>query len=746
MFQYSPASPTVVLSLMWARLDGEGYTGRINASSGDYLASLNEHPLRLVGNEAEKRDLDLSVLAVKSNALTGDMADATHRRLMLLLRQLQPFGSASDLAAALGTSVRRTYDDYEHRQLRRGLDPIVANPRKRLHERMADASGAPAGAPFGVALSIPLRLQVEFGLDPPVIEAMVTSLGACVDHDPMLPTPPTSVLEARLATLDGARAVRLKRLLPRRFPGDRADRAAVTNLACWLALVFVDYAAWMKCREICESPPAFAEPPRTTGVTSGTAGRGPHHGNDRPEHSEERGGTVTAPPPSSVAHRANLGPSRPRSELLIRPPRPPVSGSSGVTVGSGESSSQEPLGGAQHDADGDSDASGSDVSVHSPIFDQLDAPVISLSTNAMFAWRAAAGKLASGTPTLCESPMPKRVGGCAWALARKVASLGGAHFPAASILRLQAAAQDGLVLRAVQRNPSMHNNHVPLGYGLALVMTVLPDSRDMPLLHGFLTYSSAYGLGCCPSSYAASRIMARIAGAAFARLDYPTADSMTHLRVRKLPVRLPDKDRASLSCVALYDACRAADFLPLMSFGMEGARAVPCFLALYRGLPHQEILSELEDDVAGIRLDDEMPDLLQGCANPGAMAFAYELRRELRRPVEPWARMDLLRAACALKLFECEAKPPRVEFPAALLPLLASTCDLRGVQRHHRHALTDLAALANAPSVSLVEGFAITARLLEVLQLELSRVLPRKGWSLRHWPEWYDHDGVFRRR
>jgi hypothetical protein len=108
--------------------------------------------------------------------------------------------------------------------------------------------------------------------------------------------------------------------------------------------------------------------------------------------------------------------------------------------------------------------------------------------------------------------------------------------------------------------------------------------------------------------------------------------------------------------------------------------------------------------------------------------------------------MDLLRAACALKLFECAAKPPRVEFPTALLPLLASTCDLRGVQRHHRHALTDLAAMANAPSVSLVEGFAITARLLEVLQIELSRVLPRKGWSLRHWPEWYDHDGVFRRR
>jgi hypothetical protein len=222
--------------------------------------------------------------------------------------------------------------------------------------------------------------------------------------------------------------------------------------------------------------------------------------------------------------------------------------------------------------------------VHSHIFDQLDAPVISLSTNAMFAWRAAAGKLASGTPTLCESPMPKRVGGCAWALARKVASLGGAHFPAASILRLQAAAQDGLVLLVIQRNPSIRSNHVPLGYGLALVMTTMPDSRDMPFLHGFLTYSSAFGLVCCPSSHAAYRIMARLTGAAFTRLDYSTSDSMTHLRVRKLPVQLSDKDRATLSCVALYDACRTADFLTLMSFGMEGARAVPCFLAMYRVL------------------------------------------------------------------------------------------------------------------------------------------------------------------
>ena len=80
------------------------------------------------------------------------------------------------------------------------------------------------------------------------------------------------------------------------------------------------------------------------------------------------------------------------------------------------------------------------------------------------------------------------------------------------------------------------------------------------------------------------------------------------------------------------------------------------------------------------------------------------------------------------------------------MPLLAASCDLRSSQRHHRHEMAELTALAEASFVSLVEGFAITARLLEVLQLELSRVLPRKGWSLRHWPEWYDHDGVFRRR
>ncbi len=64
--------------------------------------------------------------------------------------------------------------------------------------------------------------------------------------------------------------------------------------------------------------------------------------------------------------------------------------------------------------------------------------------------------------------------------------------------------------------------------------------------------------------------MARLAGAAFTWLDYPTSDSMTHLRVRKLLVRLSDRDLATLPNAALYDACRTADFLPLLSFYIEG--------------------------------------------------------------------------------------------------------------------------------------------------------------------------------
>ena len=226
--------------------------------------------------------------------------------------------------------------------------------------------------------------------------------------------------------------------------------------------------------------------------------------------------------------------------------------------------------------------------------------------------------------------------------------------------------------------------------------------------------------------------MARLAGAAFTRLGYSPSDSMTQLRVRKLHVRLSDRERAALTCASLYDACSTADFLPLLSFRMEGARAVPCLLAMYRGLPYKEILSELEDDVTGIHLDGVMPDLIEGCANPGAMVFATALRRELRKPVEPWARMDLLRAACALRLFECEPKPPRVAFPAALLPLLAGSSDVQRLLRERRHAMSNLTALADAPVVSVVEGYAITGRLLRVLWDELASVLPREKWSPRH--------------
>ena len=94
--------------------------------------------------------------------------------------------------------------------------------------------------------------------------------------------------------------------------------------------------------------------------------------------------------------------------------------------------------------------------------------------------------------------------------------------------------------------------------------------------------------------------------------------------------------------------------------------------------------------------------------------------------------MDLLRATCALKLFEVGAKLPRVAFPAALMPLLAVSYDLRSIQRHHRHAMAELTALAEAPFISVVEGFTISSRLLNVLQDEISRMLPRKDWTLRH--------------
>jgi hypothetical protein len=93
------------------------------------------------------------------------------------------------------------------------------------------------------------------------------------------------------------------------------------------------------------------------------------------------------------------------------------------------------------DAD-DSDGSDSDdeESVHSPIFDRLKTPAITLSTIVRVAWRAAGGKLSSGAPALNKSPMPKREGGCAWALAEKEASLGDAHSPEASRLRIAATA------------------------------------------------------------------------------------------------------------------------------------------------------------------------------------------------------------------------------------------------------------------------------------------------------------------
>ena len=113
-------------------------------------------------------------------------------------------------------------------------------------------------------------------------------------------------------------------------------------------------------------------------------------------------------------------------------------------MGSGALSSQPPLGGSNHEAEDDSDTSFSDASVHSPLFDQLDAPVITLSRDAKLAWRAAGGKLASGSSTLSESPMPKRDGGCAWRLDRKVASLGGVLFPAASVYAVAVAAVLGI--------------------------------------------------------------------------------------------------------------------------------------------------------------------------------------------------------------------------------------------------------------------------------------------------------------
>ncbi len=60
--------------------------------------------------------------------------------------------------------------------------------------------------------------------------------------------------------------------------------------------------------------------------------------------------------------------------------------------------------------------------------------------------------------------------------------------------------------------------------------------------------------------------------------------------------------------------------------------------------------------------------------------------------------------------------------------------------------MVELTALVDAPFISVVEGYKITDLLLDELQCEISRMLPGKGWKLRHWSEWYGDDGVFHRR
>ena len=78
---------------------------------------------------------------------------------------------------------------------------------------------------------------------------------------PCCPPPPQPEIEARLMTLGGDRAARLARLLPQWYPG------AMSVFAKWLALVFVEFAAWMKCREItCTSASASAGRPQSTGA------------------------------------------------------------------------------------------------------------------------------------------------------------------------------------------------------------------------------------------------------------------------------------------------------------------------------------------------------------------------------------------------------------------------------------------------------------------------------------------------
>ena len=46
--------------------------------------------------------------------------------------------------------------------------------------------------------------------------------------------------------------------------------------------------------------------------------------------------------------------------------------------------------------------------------------------------------------------------------------------------------------------------------------------------------------------------------------------------------------------------------------------------------------------------------------------------------------------------------------------------------------------MADAPCMSVVEGYKITELLLDELQCEVSRMLPRKIWKLRYWSDWYD--------
>ena len=205
--------------------------------------------------------------------------------------------------------------------------------------------------------------------------------------------------------------------------------------------------------------------------------------------------------------------------------------------------------------------------------------------------------------------------------------------------------------------------------------------------------------------------------------------------------------------IGLAAECKARG-LPPRAFFSNGSNEVgPLFNALMQGVPAEQILSTMQDDLMGTHIEydwsiSDFQKLFAGSTSAPRPCRSWHAA--VYNVQAPWQRIWMLRYM---------GKHPKLsDFRAALSEMPRQAIDLwvvrfEGPGHIWPRSLRDIMTASDrvklqfdAAEVSTVEALSITGHMNNALSATLLRDLDDTTFNVEHWESWYQPDGTLRSR